>query len=56
MEVEKTRKSERGEEMEIEKKKALLELIKECDDVEFLEKIEEVLIAKITYLMSFIDD
>ena len=25
--------------MEIEKKKALLELIKECDDVDFLEKI-----------------
>ena len=56
MEVEKTRKSERGEEMEIEKKKALLELIKECDDVEFLEKIEEVLIAKIRYLKTFIYD
>lgn len=42
--------------MEVKKKKELLELIKECDDVKFLEKIEDVLIAKITYLMSFIDD
>lgn len=42
--------------MELEKKKALLELIKECDDIEYLEKIEEVLIAKIRYLMTFIYD
>jgi hypothetical protein len=42
--------------MENDKKKALLELIKECDDVEFLEKIEDVLIAKIRYLMTFIYD
>ena len=47
---------ERGVRMKIEKKKALLELIKECDDVEFLEKIEEALIAKIRYLKTFIYD
>ena len=42
--------------MEQEKKKELLDLIKECDDVEYLEKIDEVLAAKITYLKAFIVD
>lgn len=41
--------------MEIEKKKELLELIKECDDIEYLERVENTIKAKLDFLKSFVD-
>lgn len=41
--------------MEIEKKKELLELIKECDDIEYLERVENIIKAKLDFLKSFVD-